>query len=286
MIKKPIGSIDQKSYESIAYNNQVKIQHHPQQVQMYVQQPQNKQLRAQNSINSQSKKDIIVSLDDNYPIVFNVEPISSFENSSSHGLIDMSKVKRSLTNEKINTIVYDNKNVDSSSESSNETVNARRTNSYPRRKSSTSEANKQNSLSSKTKNEKQTRSSQKKLTKTMSINSVSQKPKKKSLISCYLIQQYIIYLIISAIIISVSFGFYYMFVSMNLKLDSLEKRMNERIFKRLPIKIISKESFENANGNMKFTNNKNSNYYELALDDDEDYTGSFSFLRKINKNNF
>jgi hypothetical protein len=65
--------------------------------------------------------------------------------------------------------------------------------------------------------------------------------------TCYIIQQYFIYLILFAIILSGSFGFYYLLISTNMKIDELERKLNDKISTRLAIQLLTHGDFTEKN---------------------------------------
>jgi hypothetical protein len=89
----------------------------------------------------------------------------------------------------------------------------------------------------------------------------------ESIGTCFLIQQYIIYFLILVFIFGVSFGFYYLFVSFQLKINQLEAKLSEKIHTRLALKFLSKNDetndydFKLSNFDQKFMNNQ---YFMLS----------------------
>ena len=186
----------------------------------------------QNSRNSfKNNREKIMSLDENVERTCNTEPTLSFENSSSRSLIDLllKKEDNMSENNKFQSEIkdkplqkYNSLKLNGKLSKSIPSLNDKLKPSLNRQKSRESwESQSQSSIAAKSKR------------------------RKKSKISCYILQQYFIYLIIWAVIICGSFGFYYVIVSMNLKMELLEKRINEKIISRLPIRLIpSKDYYE------------------------------------------
>lgn len=235
---------------------------------------QQQQQDSRGSLKYKTIKDIIVTLDDNFPAGYNLEPTSSFENSSSRGLIESSQQQKLIQPQSPS-----NKRLLDPLESSS----LRRSSSHHRHldrteSESTSELETSSNNNNTFNNHKTTtistasssggvprKSSLKKKKLSMGDveffgdedehehlkedNNFQKKSKRnnqldsKSLVSCYLIQQYFVYLILCAILISGSFGFYYVIVSTNLRLDAMEKRFNEKIANRLPMSFVSGKDY-------------------------------------------
>jgi hypothetical protein len=75
----------------------------------------------------------------------------------------------------------------------------------------------------------------------------SSTPPAPAYFTCYIIQQYFIYLILFAIIVSGSFGFYYLLISTNLKIEELERKLNDKISTRLAIQLLTHGDFFDKN---------------------------------------
>jgi hypothetical protein len=80
---------------------------------------------------------------------------------------------------------------------------------------------------------------------------------------CLLSQQYFIYLILCIIIIGSSLGFYYIFVTFSLKIDSLEKRLSQRIN---IMQVITSADYYSSNGRTLGAHN-----FRFLYPDDEEY---------------
>lgn len=61
--------------------------------------------------------------------------------------------------------------------------------------------------------------------------------------SCLLVQQYFVYFIMSAFILLCSFGFYYVLVTTNLRIESLENSLMNKIESKTPIRFISSKDY-------------------------------------------
>lgn len=216
----------QKSYQH-------PIEYH--QTMLFHNQKQN-QIKLQHQ-HQQPGKDLIVSVDENYPIVYNIQPhSSSFENSSSRSLnetIALLKNQGSLNESKFHYL--SNSNFDLSSKE----IDCKNNN-----------GNNDNETKIKIKPSRVTKSKPKSGNSNKTCTCFNNDTNKsKSFFSCYIIQLYFVYLIICAIIMGCSFGFYYTIASTNLRITSLERKLTERIMKRLPLRLIPNKEYFNKDSN-------------------------------------
>lgn len=198
------------------FPNQLKMAHHQQQ------QSQPEQIYSNAKYNA--VKDLVVSVNENYPIVYNLQPTPSFENSSSRSLIETEALLRNnytdgkLANSTPNTEEY--KDMDSLSQTTNDFDRVKMSRKYRKDKIDSSKV----SINSESRFKSD--SSGKYMSSKQKANNQKQKTNSnKSFLSCYIIQLYFIYLILCTIIVGCSFGFYYTIVSTNLKIDFWRKNL-------------------------------------------------------------
>ncbi len=76
---------------------------------------------------------------------------------------------------------------------------------------------------------------------TMSLNTKQASIRKNkspfSRSTCYLLNQYVTYMILCLVIILGSFAYYYLNMSINLKVEDMEKRLNKRLFNNMQMKL-------------------------------------------------
>ena len=82
-----------------------------------------------------------------------------------------------------------------------------------------------------------------KIKKSQQMKTNKTKSVENSYFKCYVLHQYFIYLLLSAIIISSSFGFYYLIVTTGLRIEELEERINEKISARLAVQFYSHKDY-------------------------------------------
>jgi hypothetical protein len=95
----------------------------------------------------------------------------------------------------------------------------------------------------------------------------------ESIFSCILIQQYFVYFVLCTFILLCSFGFYSVLITTNMRIESLENSLIDRISKNIPLKFISYKDYF-ADGN-----NQGKNYFiysnDNLFDEDQQNKGFF-----------
>lgn len=218
--------------------------------------------------NYKNIKDIIVHLDQDNIERYNLEPASSFENTSSRGLIESHQTHQNANDTSASNLMENNTNRGSDSLSENggdgeetdseSVLKNPATSSAANRKKFSAPANllATTSLSNRKSHvyidaNHKTPTGECDQRKGKCCQCLNEKAfHSKSFVSCYILQQYFVYLMLCAIIICGSFGFYYVIVSTNLRLEAMEKKLNEKIDKRMPLNFVSYKDY--------FANNKNS----------------------------
>jgi len=95
--------------------------------------------------------------------------------------------------------------------------------------------------------------------------------KNRSMFSCLLVQQYFVYFVLCALIVMCSFGFYYVILMTNLRIESLESNLMDKLENKIQIRIISAKDYLaelKQNGHL----NRNSFYV---------YSGNNNFFDQI-----
>ncbi|CAF1081171.1 unnamed protein product [Brachionus calyciflorus] len=173
-------------------------------------------------------KDLAVEIDRNFPLIYNLEPRSSLEETSYKNLIESNNSDSKETvcskNEKISNLI---KSSSINSQIAASTRNLNRHDDYAKPKTI-------------------------KGSKTVS--------------SCYILQLYFIYLILCVVIMSFSFGYYYTIVSTRLKIDKLEKKMDEKISKKISVMMFEAKSYSEVKNKLDSNEEYNENY---EMDDQE-----------------
>ena len=110
--------------------------------------------------------------------------------------------------------------------------------------------------------------------------------KNRSMFSCLLVQQYFVYFVLCALIVMCSFGFYYVILMTNLRIESLESNLMDKLTNKIQMRFISAKDYladveENGrlNRNNYFIYSGNTNFFDQL--DSEQIKGLFVFLSSM-----
>jgi hypothetical protein len=107
--------------------------------------------------------------------------------------------------------------------------------------------------------------------------------KNRSMFSCLLVQQYFVYFVLCALIVMCSFGFYYVILMTNLRIESLESNLMDKLTNKIQMRFISAKDYladveENGrlNRNNYFIYSGNTDFFDQL--DSEQIKGLLFFL--------